>query len=110
MRQLVENAGGELADGYLFKCARHLGVARGADTLGGRPLAWELVPDGVRVTHPPTAPGGELAAYPVALVAMALPSGGLRRWWRAPRAAGGLMRCTCGRDALRERRRAMGAR
>lgn len=84
MPSLVEDAGGELAAGHLFKCAHHLGKDRGTDTLGGRAVAWELAPGGVRVAHPPADPGGESAAYLLAVLTTALPSGGVRRWWACP--------------------------
>lgn len=87
MPHLVEDAGGELSAGYVFKRVRHLGSTRGTDTVGGRPVAWELAPGGVSVSHPAADPDGVSTTYHIAVVETPVPSGGARRWW-ACRACG----------------------
>jgi hypothetical protein len=106
MPKLVEDAGGELSAGYVYKLAR-LGREHGGELImSGRLVRWELTTAGVSVEHPAAALEAGPLAYVVPTVTTELPSGGLRRWWACP-ACG--QRCDAlylpaGRDRLACRR------
>lgn len=84
MPRLVEDAGGELSAGHLFKRVLFRFSLSGTDTLGGRAVAWKVVRGGVTVTHPPANSDGPPVTYTVPTVTTELPSKGVRRWWACP--------------------------
>lgn len=84
MSRVVEDAGGELSAGYLFKLVRFGEQCHGSLTLAGRDLRWEWAPAGVAVSHPAADPAAGTLAYLVPTDTTVLPSGGLRRWWACP--------------------------
>jgi hypothetical protein len=91
-RVLVEDAGGELSAGYVFKLRRWRETTAGETDLGGRLVLWELAGGAVLVVHPAgdatqqrgTAPRPDPLAYRVPVLTTALPSGGVRHWWACP--------------------------
>lgn len=87
MPRLVEDAGGELAAGYLRKLSRHHGVNGGETHLGGRAVRWERTGEGVTVSHRAPGPGAAVVTYTTRTVVTVLPSGGHRHWWSCPSCA-----------------------
>ena len=84
MPQLVEEVGGELAAGYLFKLIHQNGKRGGESCLAGRSVRWELTAGGMTVSHPAAAPVTGPLSYLVRTSTTVLPSGGLRHWWACP--------------------------
>lgn len=84
MPQLVEDVGGELAAGYLFKLIQRHGTGSGEYHLAGRPVQWALSAGGMTISHPAPAVGNGSLSYLVRSVATVLPSGGRRHWWACP--------------------------
>jgi hypothetical protein len=81
MPRVVEEAGGELSAGYVFKVVRWCGATSGTAELGGRAVRWEVIPDGVMVEHPAVETGADPRRYLVPVETTVIASDGLRRWW-----------------------------
>ena len=103
---LVEDAGGELSAGYVFKCWQWREASTGEVEIGGRRVLWEVTTDSVRVAHPAADPAAGLITYTLSVLTTPLTSGGVRHWWACPECSARVdsLYLPAGRDRLGCRR------
>lgn len=83
MKRLVEEAGGELSAGVVFKRFAY-GYHEMNVTLGDRCISGRVVAEGYEVEHSAGSLDSAKLRYVVGTIRTVLPSGGERTWWACP--------------------------